>query len=319
MYKGFLGKCGFSDYMLDYLQTAELSVRNAVEIVLYAPVSIYIKLDELKKIYESMVETAEEHEKEYCLNGIKNIEIAIRLLAEDGVFSMEESCYEGDFNTEREFIGIYASWKDVAEYVKDELEQWEPDPEERFWYHAIKWVKNKAGKYIAACEYVLVKDEILFSELQEEMEFTDIQDIVYYAPHAVDLNLPVPFKAGDILEFDGYPFGPKFRAIITEVGDNRDCCCVQALAMNKNGKWSFGAVKHGLSNRYWPMESLLYAVKPFTGELSDKEKLLLEVQQAIDGSEERGRKLWNAMYEKILEDTRDGLPEAEMRKVVERI
>ena len=51
MYKGFLGKCGFSDYMLDYLHTAELSVRNAVEIVLYAPVSIYTKLDELKKIY----------------------------------------------------------------------------------------------------------------------------------------------------------------------------------------------------------------------------------------------------------------------------
>ena len=41
---------------------------------------------------------------------------------------------------------------------------------------------------------------------------------------------------------------------------------------------------------------------------------------AIDGSEERGRKLWNAIFETIYEkDTRDGLPEAELRKVVERI
>lgn len=113
---------------------------------------------------------------------------------------------------------------------------------------------------------------------------------------AVNLNIPVPFKAGDIIEFDGFPFGPRFRALILKVGDNRDCCCVQGLALNEEGRWTVGAVKHGhVGPQYYPMESLLYSARPYIGELDDKEKVINEISQIIAGKEEIGGKIWSTL------------------------
>lgn len=41
-----------------------------------------------------------------------------------------------------------------------------------------------------------------------------------------DLNLPVPFKPGDHIITDGYPFAKVSEATIVEIGDNWDCCSV---------------------------------------------------------------------------------------------
>lgn len=56
----------------------------------------------------------------------------------------------------------------------------------------------------------------------------------------------VPFKAGDIVEIDLYPFADKRIIEIVEVGDNHDCCCLQALSRRKDGSWTIGAVNTGI-------------------------------------------------------------------------
>lgn len=59
-----------------------------------------------------------------------------------------------------------------------------------------------------------------------------------------DLNLPVPYQPGDILEVDCRPYIPKVAyCLITEVGD--DCCGVQCVYPCANNKLNFGAFKHG--------------------------------------------------------------------------
>lgn len=59
-----------------------------------------------------------------------------------------------------------------------------------------------------------------------------------------NLNLPVPYQPGDILEVDCRPFIPKVTyCLITEVGD--DCCGVQCVYPCANHKMKFGAFKHG--------------------------------------------------------------------------
>lgn len=54
--------------------------------MLFAPISIYTKAEELKKIYEALDDSTDVFWKEYCSKVIENIEIAIRLLNDDGVF-----------------------------------------------------------------------------------------------------------------------------------------------------------------------------------------------------------------------------------------
>ena len=90
------------------------------------------------------------------------------------------------------------------------------------WYHASKWGKNSEGKYIEACTYLITRDEILC--FSKEVDMGDLYTYDYYMVE--DLNISVPYKAGDILECDGFPFGPQFHILIVDIGDNHDCCCV---------------------------------------------------------------------------------------------
>lgn len=88
------------------------------------------------------------------------------------------------------------------------------------------------------------------------------------------------------------------HAVLPEVGDNRDRCCLQALYRNDDGTWDTGAVKHGhvLPNQYEPELSPLYRLASFHGQLPEKEHLLEKASRYINGDEERGAALWNYTY-----------------------
>ena len=59
-----------------------------------------------------------------------------------------------------------------------------------------------------------------------------------------EINVAVPFMAGDIIEVNPAPYAPKYRALVTNIDDNWDCCAVQVLTCNQSGKWDVGALKH---------------------------------------------------------------------------
>lgn len=100
---------------------------------------------------------------------------------------------------------------------------------------------------------------------------------------------------GDIVTADCRPFAPVSHIVILEVGDNRDCCCLQALYRNGDGVWDIGAVKHGhvLPNFQLPGISLLYRLAIFRGQLPKEERLLEKVSRYLSGDEGRGTALWN--------------------------
>ena len=114
-----------------------------------------------------------------------------------------------------------------------------------------------------------------------------------------DVNLPVPFHAGDIVTIDCRPFAPVSHAVILEVGDNRDCCCLQALYYAGNGTWDMGAVKHGhvFPNGRSPALSPLYRLASFHGQFPKEERLLEQVSRHINGEKERGSALWNYIFD----------------------
>lgn len=300
MYKGYLEKCMPSEMMRNYLKDQELSPWRIVDLIMYSPVSVEIKLEELRKVREDAVARGDSELIEECDKGIKYIGTALGYLETDGVYSVEVCEYDSEnIVSDSSFERVCATIEDVREFIKEDLKISEAKPEDPRWYDITKWIKNPDGKYIAACDYVIARDDVIFIDIRQEERVMEC-DATYEYWFGADLNLPVPFKAGDLLEFDGFPFGPKCHVLILDIGDNNDCCCVQGLAINEEGKWRCGAVKHGMiSYDYFPKNSYLYSARIFEGELPENERVLLEIKDYIGGDAARGKEV----YEKVWADS----------------
>ena len=302
MYNGYLDRCMSSKIMQEYLKDQNLMVWQALDIIEGSPVSVDIKLEELKKIQESIKGTKNTKDLLLVENSIKRVKLAISLLHYEGIFTLEQAFFnynskEPDYDLEK----VCESFDKVKKFIQSETVTYPPDICECRWYNIKKWIKNKRGDYIETCVYHMVDDEILYIDIFDTKPVLDIIDMESVENPLLhfsgDLQIPVPFKAGDLLEVDGYPYGPKFRMIILEVGDNEDCCCVQGLARNSENRWESGAVKHGfVSFGYYPKVSSLYSARMFNGELGEDEQILYKVRDYIAGNEVNGKKINEKIY-----------------------
>ena len=112
---------------------------------------------------------------------------------------------------------------------------------------------------------------------------------------ALHLNLPVPYRPGDILEVGCAPYvSEPHYCILTEVGD--DCCGVQCLYPSENQRIEFGALKHGhyFSGCFDRRQYLspLYGAKIYTGELSGEYKFMKPLSEKLHKSPAFGKVLW---------------------------
>ena len=111
-----------------------------------------------------------------------------------------------------------------------------------------------------------------------------------------NLNLPVPFKPGDIVKLDVMPFSDKKHAVIMEKLNQYDCCAVQIFFYDEKSKlYDTGALKHARGLNPDTVLSPLYRLEKYDGELDDNEEILREIGKYIDGDGEKGRTLWNKM------------------------
>lgn len=112
---------------------------------------------------------------------------------------------------------------------------------------------------------------------------------------ALHLNLPVPYRPGDILEVGCAPYVSKpDYCILTEVGE--DCCDVQCLYPCEDGCIEFGALKHGryffscyYASRYI---SLLYGTRVYAGELPRECEFMERLSEKLHKEPEFGKTLW---------------------------
>lgn len=126
MYRGYLEKCMPSVMMRTYLHTVELTYWQIVDLIMDAPVSIYIKLEELRKAHADAKERQDEELVHASYIAIKNIEEAISFLEADGVLSIEPSDLDDETkDTERYFDKVCASIEDVQEYIRNDPGIWQ--------------------------------------------------------------------------------------------------------------------------------------------------------------------------------------------------
>lgn len=300
MYTGYIDKCVTSKLMRNYLKEIELDYWRVTDVIMQSPVSIDIKLEELLKVKKDAEEKNERELIEECDVGIRNIEIAKSYLEAEGVFTIEVYVFDDEKkDNDCYFECVSANFEDVKEVIKNDLEMSETKAIDLRWYYVSKWVKNSEGKYKEVCTYLIARDEILYFSI--EADVGDLYTYDYYM--AGDLNIPVPYKAGDILECDGFPFGPKIHMLIVDIGDNHDCCCVQGLALNEEGLWECGAVKHGMvSYNYSPKISYLYTAEIYQGQLMGREKVLKNLSDYIGGDAKRGQEIYDKICCKSLND-----------------
>ena len=302
--KGYLDQCIDSELMRNYLKKTKISSSAIVDLVMYSLIPIEQKREELIKLLNDARERNDDELVRDCNTGIEYIDTATHYLEGDGVFSLENNYYEeADYDNYSYFVGNFARYQDAQEYIAIENNN-----EDLQYYNLTRWVKNSEGKLEVVCSYIIHGHDILFLDLHNG-DFRE--DYGHF--RAENLNLPVPFRAGDILECDGFPFGPKFRMLILTINDNCDCCCVQGLYLDECGKWNCGAVKHGaVSYDYSPKPSFLYRSKIYTGELSEEEKVLQLVSEYLHGDEEKGRDL----YDRIVLGS---LTSNELRYIIEKV
>lgn len=271
-----------SEDMKSYLEDLDLPEDKLVEMIFYSPVQIKDK----KEAFRELIEQARADDDKVLLDMsnrcLWNIEEAERLLTVPGVFSVLANVYYSkERKSEECFDIVCATFKDVEDYIWNHYGVYKDNKDEAVWFEVTKWCLDDAGKYVEMCTYYIADDEVIYTNLNDE-RYRSEDCINFYA--GVDLNLPVPFRAGDIVAIDRYPFADTVFVLITDVGDNKDCCSLCGLSRNEENEWYEGAIKHGLiCDMIFPQVSPLYTIRKYDGELKDEDRYLLKARDGLEG------------------------------------
>jgi hypothetical protein len=145
-----------------------------------------------------------------------------------------------------------------------------------------KWFPSPDGGLQNTLSWHISGDGIIwFFDINEEFDkkLADLADSFSGYGLRELTGLPVPFKPGDIVTIDCRPTLPLNYGVISDIGDNRDCCAVQAVHIDENGKLKASALKHDLHNL--PMFTCMLRLQSFNGELPEEFKPLKAVSEYI--------------------------------------
>jgi hypothetical protein len=292
-----------SEEMKEYLKNVELIYWQIVQLVYLSPTTIAKKKNALKCLLRIAEQENDDALLSECQLYLRNIADSERERTGEGVFTvkMGRYCHEEkdsviDFETVcttyDAAISVIVELYRIDEYTAD-------DP---VWYEITKWNKAEDGKMSEACSYIIVRGELWYIDMDDGY-YDEYLDSVHLYYEMENLNVPVPFLPGDILEIDGYPFGPVQHILITDIGDNCDCCCVQALSINEEGKWTCGAVKHGMVGyRYFPKLSPLYNAKIYEGSFDGDEALLSKLRDYLSEDRSKAKRIYDCFFDEATEE-----------------
>lgn len=236
--------------MREYLATQVLNDKKIADIILGAPVPLETKLKWT---------TGNDH------NEIKQALDALKL-NDDEHFYLFDNWYDDEFGNMEFPNRPFYDFNSVLKHIRDEITDCGEAYNETSWYTLKNMVqfKSKTKHKTSRCiyKYILIKDEVCFFTKYVYTNNT-LQPPDYRFSESIDLNLPVPFTVGDIVNIDCRPFAPVQQVEITDIGDNHDCYSLVAEYFDKKEKkHKTCAVKNCFifSNGYQPNLSPLYRI-----------------------------------------------------------
>ncbi|MDO4488148.1 MAG: hypothetical protein Q4B67_03575 [Eubacteriales bacterium] len=284
----------FANEMEDYLEQ-NFEEFYALNIITGAPISIYEKMERLVKFMAATEDDELREEARICVDIITNALSELEHMAETSVIIAEtrwQDYDDGDtltYTNHSNHISPCASFIELKEAILDEIESDTDvrsfDESDREWYEFVIWNKTVSDdgriKYQnGAYRYVMIRDEICFVESIETVKDFYSWKCLFGSS---DLNLPVPFNAGDIVTIDCRPFADPQNLLITDARDRYDCCGLRGAFCDEDGNLHIDSVKHGhcFPKLYRSRLSPLYRMKVSTEPLKENEKRLERIQQVM--------------------------------------
>lgn len=314
-----------SDAMRRYLAGAPLTKRQISELVCGAPVPLTDKLrwmeylaakenlfpdipsESLYLREQSAADPAAQRMVEASFSyQAEQIKLALEELgtSAEAVFLLIEAWHDEEIDDRKISAGTpFFNADDALEYIRHDMDSAGEDYNNLCWYELQKWkpstdpVSGKAS-YVHGYTYYFLKDRACFFEKlgKARESYVFLSESRRYSEDGQHLNLPIPFCAGDIVRVDCRPFESPRVAVLLEIGDNTDCCCVQALCRGENGVWTLGALKHGhISQNRDCFLSPLCRLEPYKEPLSPQDNLLQKIRDFVAGDEYRGKILWERL------------------------
>lgn len=288
-----------SKKMQDYLCKQEMPDAQAVDIILGSPDSLENKLNILKTYFYN---DKNKNIIELLSEGIENWNAE----SDRAVFILRTKWFDEDILEEKSSdLGLFRNSLQIIEDINSLRDDWddydaEGDEPIEEWYEADKWVLNDDGEYEPTYSYTLIDTTVCFfkrysynEKLKAHLPVhghigSDIFDSRLRS--SSDLNLPIPYEVGDLIKIDCGPFAPVKPVVIVEVFDNYNCCGVEILYRNEDGKYRTSALKHShmFVDDYTSILSPLYRLDYYDEEFEYKDELLRKGISVTDLIKEKG-------------------------------
>ncbi len=192
----------------------------------------------------------------------------------------------------------------VLKYVNRE----EADKDSREgWYRVETWEPMDVGWKEKRYDFFIFDSKIcwfekLFPEKQDHGNIYYMPESRRFSSGRLDLDLPTPYKTGDIVIIDCRPFGPPFHAMILESRDQWDSCFPNIVfQVPYTDKWRMTPLKHkrffkhAEISSYEPMLSPLYRIRKVQQEeMTEEDDRLLKLSSFLSGVESRAAAVWEA-------------------------
>lgn len=258
----------------EYLTKANLSEYDMAKLVCHAPISLFEKQSLYKKLlgeknYGNVNGESENFDDRFSYENYLRIEtkaIDDLNLPKDGTFLLVGHSFDNGYDEQFE-CAPFRSYRAVQKYLNGTFDE---GGEKNIWYTLEKWLPESEETLglTEVCEFTFIgKDPCFYKNLRyfydkkfrerNRRQLMPENDFTLFSS-GNGLNLPTPFRAGDVLHVDCRPFASKTIVTVTDNRYEFDCCNPQCEYTGENGKKEQGALKH--SHIY--KENVIESVSP---------------------------------------------------------
>ena len=283
-----------SEEMREYLRSelSEVSLYQAINVITASRASLEDKGSALRRVadeIEAVKDTLDEDDKDdvdTLHDLIRAADFALNEITENTptgtVFLLA-----GYFEIRLDFAIPFTSFESARRHLLKDAEEFYDEVSLKS-YEIEKWVPVSDGELQLRVSWTLSHEGVIwFPTINPKVNsyLEELYDITFLYLQGGLCNihdiswLPIPFTVGDIITVDCRPERDIVHAVITETGDNKDCCAVQAVYMTVDGKMNISALKHDLSSPN--MFTCLLRLAKFEGELPVNEVPLQKASEML--------------------------------------
>jgi hypothetical protein len=304
-----LRACGFSDEMRLFLSENSEIEEKRDEIVVTAPVSLERKL-ELVSQDQAFHDIEEAKSRLFTAND-----------NQEKVLYLFDEWYDTDvYMKKSEPIGMFADMDSVNDYI----DQAEGDG----YFRLELWERECA--FIHSYDYYIYERDVCWFEKMKAIR-SESGNVEYlpesrkYFTGDFDLDIPTPYRTGDMILIDCRPFALPFHAIVVEGLRQYDCCQPQILFCTPftEDEWRVEALKHRRFckdiewGEYRPELSPMYRLRTLSDdEIEEADNLLFKARECFAGDNGRGESFWNLWYETEPVDVKNAKQVEEIFKIL---